>query len=64
MAWNDNKNQNPWGGNNQTPPDLDEVIKDFKNKFGGVFGNKPSSDSQKTITPPTGGLYNKMANFA
>ena len=56
MAWNDNKNQNPWGGNNQTPPDLDEVIKDFKNKFGGVFGNKPSSDSQKTITPPTGGF--------
>ena len=56
MAWNDNKNQNPWGGNNQTPPDLDEVIKDFKNKFGGVFGNKPSSDSQKTITPPTGGV--------
>lgn len=56
MAWNDNKNQNPWGGNNQTPPDLDEVIKDFKNKFGGVFGNKPSSDSQNTITPPTGGF--------
>ena len=25
MAWNDN--------NNQTPPELDEVIKDFKNKF-------------------------------
>ena len=56
MAWNDNKNQNPWGGNNQTPPDLDEVIKDFKNKFGGVFGDKPSSDFQKTITPPPGGF--------
>ena len=33
MAWNDNKNQNPWGGNNQTPPELEEVIKDFKNKL-------------------------------
>ena len=33
MAWNDKNNQNSWGGNNQTPPELDEVIKDFKNKF-------------------------------
>ncbi|MCS5592683.1 MAG: protease modulator HflK N-terminal domain-containing protein, partial [Gammaproteobacteria bacterium] len=24
-------NQNPWGNNNQSPPELDEVIKDFKN---------------------------------
>ena len=30
MAWNDN--------NNQTPPELDEVIKDFKNKFNSTFG--------------------------
>ena len=56
MAWNDNNNQNPWGGNGQTPPELDEVIKDFKNKFGGIFGGKPTSDSQKPITPPTGGF--------
>ena len=34
MAWNDNKN--PWGDKQSTtPPELDEVIKDFKNKFGG-----------------------------
>ena len=29
MAWNDNKN--PWDNKNATPPELDEVIKDFKN---------------------------------
>ena len=36
MAWNDNKN--PWGDKqNTTPPELDEVIKDFKNKFEGIL---------------------------
>ena len=37
MAWNDN--------NNQTPPELDEVIKDFKNKFNSTFGGKSSGNS-------------------
>ena len=37
MAWNDN--------NNQTPPELDEVIKDFKNKFNSTFGGKSSGHS-------------------
>ena len=37
MAWNDN--------NNQTPPELDEVIKDFKNKFNSTFGGKYSGNS-------------------
>ena len=38
-------NQNPWGNNNQTPPELDEVIKDFKNKFNSAFGGNSSSNS-------------------
>ena len=42
MAWNDENNKNPWGGN-QTPPELDEVIKDFKNKFNTRFGGGGSS---------------------
>jgi len=42
MAWND-ENKNPWGGNNQTPPELEEVIKDFKNKFNTRFGGSGSS---------------------
>lgn len=56
MAWNDSNNQNPWGGSGQTPPELDEVIKDFKNKFEGFFGgNKtPNSDNQSNFS--TGGL--------
>ena len=37
MAWNDN--------NNQTPPELDEVIKDFKNKFNSTFGGGSSGNS-------------------
>ena len=57
MAWNDNNNnQNPWGGNNQTPPELDEVIKDFKNKFNGMFGSSKSSDSSSTPEAPKGSI--------
>ncbi|MGE4594065.1 MAG: FtsH protease activity modulator HflK [Gammaproteobacteria bacterium] len=41
-------NQSPWGGNNQTPPELDEVIRDFKNKFNAVFGGGSSSNSSGT----------------
>jgi membrane protease subunit HflK len=37
MAWNDD--------NNQTPPELDEVIKDFKNKFNSTFGGGSSGKS-------------------
>jgi membrane protease subunit HflK len=36
MAWNDN---------NQTPPELDEVIKDFKNKFNTKFGGGSSNNT-------------------
>lgn len=45
MAWNDDNNQNPWSGKGQTPPELDDVIKDFKNKFDGFFSNKKTSKS-------------------
>ena len=52
MAWNDNNNnQNPWGGNNQTPPELDKVIKEFKNKFNGAFGAKKSGDNTTPQAP-------------
>ena len=37
MAWNDD--------NNQTPPELDEVIRDFKNKFNSTFGGNSSNKS-------------------
>jgi membrane protease subunit HflK len=56
MAWNDNNNQNPWGNNGQTPPELDQVIIDFKKKFSGVFGGKPLSNSDTPRLPSAGGL--------
>ncbi len=51
MAWNDDNNKNPWNGKGQTPPELDEVIKDFKNKFDGFFAAKKSP---KANTPSKG----------
>ncbi len=41
MAWNEpggNKNNDPWGGGDQGPPDLDEAFRKFKDKFGGNSG--------------------------
>jgi len=45
MPWSNqndpNQNQNPWGnrgGQNQTPPDLDEVIRRLQERFSGMFG--------------------------
>ncbi len=52
MAWNepgkDDKDPNdPWGGghNGNSPPDLDEVIKNMQAKLAGVFGGKKSGGS-------------------
>ncbi len=47
MAWNEpgNNEKDPWknkGGKNQGPPDLDDLLKDIGNKFGGIFGGKNS----------------------
>ncbi|VAW58991.1 HflK protein [hydrothermal vent metagenome] len=48
MAWNEpggNKNKDPWGnrgsngGDNQGPPDLDEVFKKFMGKLNGLLGS-------------------------
>ena len=50
MAWNEpgNNDKDPWknkGGKNQGPPDLDDLLKDIGNKFGGIFGGKKSGGS-------------------
>lgn len=50
MGWNEpggNKPRDPWGGGggDQGPPDLDEVIRNLKNKFGGLFGGGGSGGS-------------------
>ncbi len=49
MSWNDNGNnrdRDPWGGNNN-PPDIDEVLKKFKAQFNSFFGGKSSGGSPK-----------------
>jgi len=40
MPWNEpGKDKDPWGNrNNEGPPDLDELLKNVKDKFGGLFG--------------------------
>ncbi|MCP4390355.1 MAG: FtsH protease activity modulator HflK [Gammaproteobacteria bacterium] len=40
MPWNEpGKDKDPWGQrNNDGPPDLDELFKNLKNKFGGLLG--------------------------
>jgi membrane protease subunit HflK len=50
MAWNepgggDNNPKDPWGGNNQGPPDLDEALKKFQEKLRGIFGGGGGSGS-------------------
>ena len=48
MAWNEpgSDKPNPWGqgngqgGGQQTPPDLDQVIRDLQQKFGAIFGGR------------------------
>jgi len=60
MAWNepgggDGKRRDPWGKNNDTPPDLDQVFKKFQEKLRVVFGNKKSGgDNFGTPGQPSG----------
>ena len=54
MAWNEPGNngndKDPWnnkGGRDQGPPDLDEVLKKYSDKFGGLFGGKKGGGNNK-----------------
>ncbi|HFD81085.1 MAG TPA: FtsH protease activity modulator HflK [Gammaproteobacteria bacterium] len=41
MAWNEpggGDNKDPWGGGNQGPPDLDEVVRKMQARLRGLFG--------------------------
>ncbi len=45
MAWNEpggngEKPRDPWGGGNQGPPDLDEVLRKMQERLGGLFGGR------------------------
>ena len=41
MSWNGNGNKDPWG-KNDGPPDIDEAIKQLKQRLGSIFGGGSS----------------------
>lgn len=58
MAWNEpggNKNRDPWGGNDNGPPDLDEVIGNIKKKVNQVLGSKSGGSGGSGGGSPNGG---------
>ena len=44
MSWNGNDNKDPWG-RNDTPPEIDEVIKKVREKVDSIFGGGSSGGS-------------------
>ena len=59
MAWNEpgGNNRDPWGGGNKQdgPPDLDEVLKNLKQKFGGLFGGSGRGGGKESSGDSGGG---------
>lgn len=50
MSWNEpgggnNRPRDPWGGNDQGPPDLDEALKKLQQRLNGLFGGRGSGGS-------------------
>lgn len=49
MAWNEpGGSKDPWGGrgNDQGPPDLDEIVRKMQDKMGGLFGGRKGGGSR------------------
>ena len=44
MSWNGNDNKDPWG-RNDTPPEIDEVIKKVRQRIESIFGGGSTGDS-------------------
>lgn len=57
MAWNEpGKNggqKDPWGGGDQGPPDLDEALKRFQERLGGIFGGGGKSGGTASAGGPS-----------
>ncbi|MDH5694601.1 MAG: FtsH protease activity modulator HflK [Gammaproteobacteria bacterium] len=57
MTWNEpggSRDKDPWGGrggNEQGPPDLDEVIKKLQDKLGGLFGGAKGGGNSDSAPP-------------
>jgi len=65
MPWNEpGKDKDPWGQrNNDGPPDLDELLKNLKNKFGGLLGGSGKGKIPK-VPGGTGNLKGVLGFFA
>ena len=65
MPWNEpGKDKDPWGQrNNDGPPDLDELLKNLKNKFGGLLGGSGKGKIPK-VPGGTGNLSGIIGFFA
>jgi membrane protease subunit HflK len=63
MPWNEpGKDKDPWGQrNNDGPPDLDELFKNLRNKFGGMFGGGGKGRIPKV--PGSGGSLGGVIGF-
>ena len=54
MAWNEpggSGNKDPWGQRRkeQGPPDLDQILKNIRNKLAGLFGGKPGGAGGESV---------------
>lgn len=61
MAWNEpgngnDKRQDPWGKNNDSPPDLEQVFKKFQEKLRAAFGGKKSGGAGPDGQKPNSGM--------
>jgi membrane protease subunit HflK len=63
MPWNEpGKDKDPWGQrNNDGPPDLDELFKNLRDKFGGLLGGGGKSQIPKV--PGGFGSVNRIIGF-
>lgn len=56
MGWDDRDRGNPWQKNNDRgPADLDEIVRDFQRKLGGLFGGGRGGGSSQG-GKPSGGI--------
>ena len=65
MPWNEpGKDKDPWGQrNNDGPPDLDELFRNLRNKFGGLLGGTGKGKIPK-VPGGSGNLSGVIAFFA
>ena len=60
MSWNGNDNKDPWG-RNDTPPEIDEVIKKVRQRIESIFGGGSSGGQQKHFGLGVGFLQQNLA---